>query len=324
MKRREFIALLGGAAAWPLSAGAQQRERVRRVGVLSVGEDNPPVSTFPALRDELAKLGWAEGRNLRLEVRFGANDAERIRAYAAELVGLGPDVIVTSGAAPTRAVQQQTQTIPIVILGAGDVLGFGLVKNLAHPEGNTTGISNLFQSIAGKWVELLKEAVPRLKRVGYIYNLQVSQSGYLAEIKEASRVLGVQATEISFRNGVDLVRGIDAFAAEPDGALITNPSVSATYVATINTLALQYRLPTLYGGRGIAIRGGLMSYGPRLGELTRRAASLVDRILHGAKPGELPVEYPTSFELVVNLKTAKAIGLTIPGTFLFRADEVIE
>ena len=183
----------------------------------------------------------------------------------------------------------------------------------------------MFQSIAGKWVELLKDTVPRLKRVGFIYNLQVAPQGsYFPEIKEASRVLGLQATQISFRNGLDLVRGIDAFAAEPDSAVITTPSVSATYVATINTLALQYRLPTLYGSRPNVIEGGLMSYGPRLGELTRRAASLVDRILRGAKPGELPVEYPTSFDLVVNLKTAKAIGLAIPETFWFRADEVIE
>ena len=215
LRRREFIAGLGGAAAWPLAARAQQR--VRRVGVLLVGDDSPGRAVSTTLRDELAKLGWAEGRNLRLEVRFGADDAERIRAYAAELVELGPDVIVTSGAAPTRAVQQQTQTIPIVIAGAGDVFGNGFVKNLAHPEGNTTGISNVFQSIAGKWVELLKDTVPRLKRVGFIYNLQVSPQGsYFPEIKEASRVLGLQATQISFRNGLDLVRGIDAFAAEPD------------------------------------------------------------------------------------------------------------
>ena len=282
LRRREFIAGLGGAAAWPLAARAQQRDRMRRVGVLLVGDDSPGRAVSTTLRDELAKLGWAEGRNLRLEVRFGADDAERIRA--AELVELGPDVIVTSGAAPTRAVQQQTQTIPIVIAGAGDVFGNGFVKNLAHPEGNTTGISNVFQSIAGKWVELLKDTVPRLKRVGFIYNLQVAPQGsYFPEIKEASRVLGLQATQISFRNGLDLVRGIDAFAAEPDSAVITTPSVSATYVATINTLALQYRLPTLYGSRPNAIEGGLMSYGPRQGEIMRRGASLADRILRGAK-----------------------------------------
>jgi putative tryptophan/tyrosine transport system substrate-binding protein len=322
MRRREFIAGLGGAAAWPLAARAQQGERMRRVGYLGVGDDGPDVS---ALREELAKLGWAEGRNLRLEVRFGANDEDRIRAYAAELVGLAPDAIVSSGAAPTRAVQGQTRTIPIVIFGAGDIFTNGFVKDLAHPEGNTTGISNLFQSIGSKWVELLKEAVPQLKRVGYIYNAQLSTfQGLSPAINEASRVLAVQATAISFRDAVDLVHGIDAFAAEPNGGLITSSGVSLPYVKTINTLALQNRLPTCYGPRLSAVQGGLMSYGARVDELLRRAASLVDRILRGAKVSELPVEFPTKFELVVNLKTAKAIGLTIPEPLLVRADEVIE
>jgi putative ABC transport system substrate-binding protein len=208
--------------------------------------------------------------------------------------------------------------IPIVILGAGDIFTNGFVKDLAHPEGNTTGISNMFQSIGSKWVELLKEAVPQLKRVGFIYNAQVSTLQTLfPDINEASRVLAVQATAIS-------VHGIDAFAAEPDGGLITAPSVSLTYVKAINTLALQNRLPTCYGSRVAAIQGGLMSYGARADELLRRAASLVDRLLRGAKVSELPVEFPTTFELVVNLKTAKMIGLTIPESLLFRANEVIE
>jgi putative tryptophan/tyrosine transport system substrate-binding protein len=252
MRRREFIAGLGGAAAWPLAARAQQGERMRRVGYLGVGDDGPDVS---ALREELAKLGWAEGRNLRLEVRFGANDEDRIRAYAAELVGLAPDAIVSSGAAPTRAVQGQTRTIPIVIFGAGDIFTNGFVKDLAHPEGNTTGISNLFQSIGSKWVELLKEAVPQLKRVGYVYNAQVSTTtqSLSPAINEASRVLAVQATAISFRDAVDLVHSIEAFAGEPDGGLTASPAVSLTYVKIINTLALQNRLPTLYGYRQAAV-----------------------------------------------------------------------
>jgi putative ABC transport system substrate-binding protein len=329
MRRRDFLTVLGSAAAWPFVAMAQQGERVRRVGILPVGDDAPG-SSFSAqlsmLRAELVKLGWAEGRNLRLEVRFGANDEDRIRAFAAELVGLAPDAIVTSGAAPTRAVQRQTQTIPIVILGAGDVFASGYVKDVAHPEGNTTGISNLFHSIGSKWVELLKEAVPQLKRVGYVYNAQVAGLGsYFPYIEEASRVLTVPVTAISFRNAVDLVHGIEAFAAEPDGGLITAPSVSVTFIQTINTLAVQNRLPTLYAsGQGSAIQGGLMSYGSRVEELTRRGASLVDRILRGAKVSDLPVEFPTKFELVVNLKTAKAIGLKIPEGFLLRADELIE
>ena len=246
MRRREFIAGLGSAAAWPLvAARAQQGGRIRRVGNLAVIDDAPNIVAL--LREDLAKLGWAEGRNLRLDFRFGANDEARIRAYAAELVGLAPDVIVSSGAAATRAVQEQTQMIPIVIMGAGDIFTSGFVKDLAHPEGNTTGISNLFNSIGSKWVELLKEAVPQLKRVGYIYNAQVSgPQGYFPGINEASRALTVQATTISFRDAVDLVHGIDAFAGEPDGGLITTPAVSLTYLKMINTLALQNRLPTCY------------------------------------------------------------------------------
>ena len=320
MRRREFIAGIGSAAAWPVVARAQQGERMRRVGFLSVGDGTGNPNLAFALQEELAKLGWVEGRNLRLEGRFGANDEDRIRAYAAELVGLAPDLIVCSGGAATRAVQGQTQMIPIVILGAGDIFTNGFVKDLAHPEGNTTGISNVFQSIVSKRVELLKEAVPQLRRVGFISPLQTQFSA----INEASRVLAVQAIAISFRNAVDLVHGIDAFAAEPDGGLIASPAVSLTYVKMINTLALQNRLPTSYGDRLPAVQGGLMSYGARVDELLRRAASLVDRILRGAKVGELPVEFPTKFELVVNLKTAKAIGLTIPESLLFRADEIIE
>ena len=320
MRRREFIAGIGSAAAWPVVARAQQGERMRRVGFLSVGDGTGNPNLAFALQEELAKLGWVEGRNLRLEGRFGANDEDRIRAYAAELVGLAPDLIVCSGGAATRAVQGQTQMIPIVILGAGDIYTNGFVKDLAHPEGNTTGISNVFQSIVSKRVELLKEAVPQLRRVGFISPLQTQFSA----INEASRVLAVQAIAISFRNAVDLVHGIDAFAAEPDGGLIASPAVSLTYVKMINTLALQNRLPTSYGDRLPAVQGGLMSYGARVDELLRRAASLVDRILRGAKVGELPVEFPTKFELVVNLKIAKAIGLTIPESLLFRADEVIE
>jgi putative ABC transport system substrate-binding protein len=241
-------------------------------------------------------------------------------------------VIVSSGAAASRAVQEQTQIIPIVILGAGDIFTNGLVKDLAHPEGNTTGISNLFDSIGSKWVELLKEAVPQLKRVGFIYNAQVRQvsrlpggiGGFFPGINEASRALIVQVTTISFRDAVDLVHGIDAFAAEPDGGLITSPAASLTYVKMINTLALQNRLPTCYGTRLAAVQGGLMSYASRVDELWSRGMSLVDRILRGAKVSELPVEFPTKFELVVNLKTAKALGLTIPESLLFRADKVIE
>jgi putative ABC transport system substrate-binding protein len=266
MRRREFIAGLGGTVAWPLAAHAQQAERVRRIGVLVGGNtenDQSLQANIAAFREGLAKLRWTEGRNLRLDLRFGGGDADRIRAYAAELVSLGPDVIVVGTAAATRAVQQQTQTIPIVIgSGAGDVFDAGIVKNIAHPEGNTTGVTNLYSSIGGKWVELLKEAVPRLQRVGYIYSPQITGidgSNFFKSIKEAAPVLAVQASQIPFRNAVELVHGIDAFAAEPNGGLITTPSVNATVRVTIDTLAVQHRLPTIYGTRLSAVEGGLMA-----------------------------------------------------------------
>src|SRR6202162_1288832 len=224
MRRRAFIAGLGGAAAWPLAARAQTG-RMRRVAVLTVADANPTtlaeVAVFSA---EMAKLGWVEGRNLRLDIRFGASDGDRLRTYATELVNLGPDVIVANGLGAVVAGQEKTQTIPIVIFGAGDVFANGIVKNIAHPEGNITGVTNLFRSIGSKWLELLKEAVPRLERVAFIYNPELGRGSYFLSIEEAARVLGVRAIEISFHNAVDLVRGIDAFAADPNGGLILAPA----------------------------------------------------------------------------------------------------
>jgi putative tryptophan/tyrosine transport system substrate-binding protein len=328
MRRREFIARLGAAGAYvavPRPARAQQATRVRWVAALVAGEETQALITNRATaRNELAKLGWVVGHNLEVDTRFGGGDPDRIRRNAAELVALAPDVIVATENA-VRIVQQQTQTIPIVMSFGDDVLASGLVKNLAHPEGNTTGIIGRFQSMAGKWVELLKEAVPRVERVGYIYDPEFELSrGVPEEVEKASRLLAVRTSAIAFRNAVDLVGGIDAFAAEPDGGLLIPPSVTAgSYRATINTLAIRYRLPTIYNTR-IAFEGGLILYGARAADIVARTAFFVDRILRGAKPGDLPVEYPTRFELVVNLKIAKAIGVTIPETFLVRADEVIE
>ena len=321
MRRRELIAGLCSAAAWPAMAQAQT-ERMRRVAALS---DPATEALFAIFSGEMAKLGWVEGRNLRLDLRFGASDAER-RAYAAELVNLGPDVIVATGAPATLTLQEKTQTIPIVMIGGGDVFATGVVKNIAHPEGNVTGVTNLFGSIGGKWLELLKEAVPRLERVAYIHCvLANSRESYLPSIAEAARVLNVQAIDIPFRLGdaVELMRGIDAFAADPAGGLILHPGVGP-YQETILMLAAQHRLPTVVGGiRGK--EGALIAYyGSTAADLVRRVAFLVDRILRGAKVGELPVEYPTRFDLVINLKTAKAIGLTIPESLLLRADEIIE
>jgi putative ABC transport system substrate-binding protein len=242
------------------------------------------------LRNELARLGWVEGRNLQIDVRFGHGDLNRMRANSAELIGLGPDVIIANGAT-VRIVKEQ-QTIPIVVAEAGDVFASGLIKNLAHPEGNITGITNLFISTVGKWVELLKEAVPRMERVAYIYDPQqvvslTSTSKVPDEVEKASRALAVQTGGIPFRNAVDLVRGIDAFAAEPDGGLVIAPHVTANYAATINTLAIQYRLPTVYASGG-GWEGGLILYEARQIDIVLRVASFVDRILRGARPGDLP------------------------------------
>jgi putative tryptophan/tyrosine transport system substrate-binding protein len=329
MRRRSFITLLGGAAvAWPLAAKAQQGGRLRRVGVLTSGTERDQVSQaqIAAFRNGLAKVGWVEARNLRIDLRFGGGDANDIRAYAAELVNLAPDVIVASGNAATRAFQQQTQTIPIVITGVGDALANGIVKSIARPEGNTTGVTNLYSSIGGKWLELLKEAAPRVERVALVYNAQVTPDvGFFPTIEEAAPRLAVTAIKTPYRDAVDLVHGIDEFATEPNGGVVVLPPRPAdANRRMILRLAAQHQLPTIYQDRAFAAEGGLMSYGSDTANNFRRASYFVDRILRGAKVSELPVEFPTKFELVINLKTAKAIGLTIPETFLVRADEVIE
>jgi putative tryptophan/tyrosine transport system substrate-binding protein len=330
MKRRDFIKLLGGAAAWPLAARAQQGDRVRRVAVL-VGfaeADQARQSDIPAFRDILAKLGWIEPRNLRVDLRFAGGEADRIHDYATELVRLSPDVIVTAASATTREMQRQTRTIPIVITGAGDPGASGFVKNIAHPEGNTTGITNLYASIGGKWMELLKQAVPGVERVGLIYNPELnpaSGSVYIPSAEEAARLLGVKSIRLPYQDAVDLVHGIEGFAAEPNGGLIVLPPPPTTADrATIRRLAVQHRLPTIYHVRAYAAEGGLLAYGSNEVDRWRRAASFVDRILRGAKVSELPLEFPTRFQLTINLKTAKAMGLTIPETLLLTADEVIE
>jgi putative ABC transport system substrate-binding protein len=330
MRRRDFIAGLSGAAvAWPLAAYAQQVGRVRRIGLLAgpAESDQSIQARIAIFREGLAKLGWSEDRNLRIDLRFGDQDADRISTYAAELVSLAPDVIVTTTGATTRAVQQQTRTIPIVITGAGDPVVIGLVKNLARPEGNVTGITNLFNSIGGKWLELLKEVAPWIERVGVIYNAQLvsSDSGYFPSIEEAARALAVKTIKVPYRSTLDIVRGIDSFATEPNGGLIVAPPPPIpTNREAIRQLTAQHRLPAIYEARPYAAEGGLMAYGSVQGDLFRRAVFFVDRILRGAKVSELPVEFPTKFELVINLKTAKTIGLTVSESFLLRADEVIE
>jgi putative ABC transport system substrate-binding protein len=327
MRRREFITLLGGAAAWPLAVRAQG-ERMRRIGIFlgAAENDRDEQANLDAFREELARLGWVEGRNLRIEQRFGVGDPERLRDYAAELVRLAPDVIFTVGGAPTFALEQRTQTVPIVFRGP-DPVDAGLVQNVARPERNITGFSAYGSSIAGKWLELLKGAAPRLARVAIIFNpeLTLTASRYLSPIAAAAAGLGVTAVDTPVREAIDLVRAIDAFAAQPSGGLLVLPPPPNTSVRnTIVHLAEQHKLPAIYPSQADAAAGGLLAYATDLVDLHRRAAGYVDRLLRGAKVSELPVQYPTKFDLVINLRAAKAIGLSIPESFLARADEVIE
>jgi putative ABC transport system substrate-binding protein len=296
--------------------------------VLTGGTENDHLSqaNIVALREGLAKLGWVEGRNLRIDLRFGGDDADRIHTYAAELVGLSPDVIVTGTTPTTRAVLQQTRTIPIVITAVGDPLANGIVKSLARPEGNVTGTTNFFYETGSKWLDLLKQVAPRVERVAIIYSSQISSiDQYAPSIEQAARLLAVKAIKMPYLDAIDIVRAIDAFAAEPNGGLIVVPTTpTAANRALINRLAMQHRLPTIYPyGEGVA-EGGLIAYGSNNVDRFRSASSFVDRILRGSKVNELPIEFPTKFELVINLKTAKALGLTIPETLLATADEVIQ
>jgi putative ABC transport system substrate-binding protein len=323
MKRREFIAGLGSATAWPARAHAQT-ERMRRVGLLiGVGAEND--SNVAAFRDALAKLGWIEGRNLQLDIRFGNADAARIRTFSIELVGFAPDVIAANSLPATLAVQQLTRTIPIVFAAVGDPIVTGIVNNIARPEGNATGVTNYLPSMGSKLIELLREAAPETRKVGLVYDPRTGSGAYFSSIEEGAKRLSMRVERLSYNDAIDIVRSIDAFAIEPNGGLIMlPPSPSAVNRQTIMRLALQHRFATVFIDRAYAVEGGLISYGPNGPDLNRRAAFYVDRILRGTKPADLPIEFPTKFELVVNLKTAKAIGLTVPQSILLSADEVIE
>jgi putative ABC transport system substrate-binding protein len=320
--RRQFITLLGGAvAAWPLVARAQQEEKVRRIGLLAgIIED----AWLAAWRDGLAKLGWIEGRNLRIDLRFTGSDPDRMRAYAVELVSLAPEVIVTTSAPATRAAQEQTQTIPIVFTAGNDPVTNGLLQNTARPEGNTTGFTSTVDSLISKWLELLKEAAPHITRVALVFNPQTVNVGYFRPIEEAATLVGVQTLKTPVRDPLEMVRAIDAFAAEPNGGLLVVPVLPEDSFQMLLRLAVQHRLPAFHGNRRQVVAGGLMSYATDFPDIYRRAATYVDRLLRGAKVSELPVQFPTKFELVINLKSAKTIGLTLPATLVDRADEVIE
>jgi putative ABC transport system substrate-binding protein len=329
VNRREFISLLGGAAAsWPPAARAQQGERVRRVGVLmSVAADGPQgQDRLAAFVKSLQQLGWTEGRNVRIDQRWGAGDAERTRRYAAELVALDPDVILASGDHSVVAARQASRTVPIVFAAVADPVGTGYVESLARPGGNTTGFTLFEYSTSGKWLELLKEIAPGVKRVAVIREAgTASGTGFFAAIQAVAPALGVELSPIGAADATEIERAVTAFARSPDGGLVvTGSAQTAVHSNLIVALAARHRLPAVYFGRFIISAGGLLSYGPDFVDEHRRAASYVDRILKGEKPADLPVQAPTKYELVINLKTAKALGLEVPATLLARADEVIE
>jgi putative tryptophan/tyrosine transport system substrate-binding protein len=327
MRRRKCIAVLGTALVWPLLARAQSAERVRRLGVLIYGDEDSRGSQAQAagLRQGLKELGWTEGHNLRIDIRF-ESDPSRIRMLAEELVKTAPDVIVVRSVLAARALQQQTKTIPIVFAGVGDPVLNGLVTSLAHPEGNMTGVTNLFYSIGGKWLELLKEAAPRIDRVAIVFTPEIGTSeGWFAAIETAAAMLGVTATRIPLRNLAEIEHVLGTLASEPNGGLIAVPPglVGADREALLRE-AVRLRLPAVYDARSYTADGGLMSYGADSIDLLRQSSVHVDRILRGAKPGDLPIQNPDKFELSINLRTAKAMGLDIPEMLLARADEVIE
>jgi putative tryptophan/tyrosine transport system substrate-binding protein len=326
MRRREFIAALGGAATYAFAARADDTDRVRRVGVLIYGAEDDPVTVtrVNGLRQGLRKLDWVEGRNLQMDFRFGAADPGRLRTYAKELVSLAPDVIVTGAAPATYAVLAQTQTIPVVFVEVTNWLGFGLSGKLARPEANSTGITNLYLAIGARWLELLKEAVPHLARVALLFNPAYEGGGYLAAIETAAGAYHVKTTRVAVHNDHDMADAVAAFAAEPNGGLVLVPPTPVfAELQRIFKLANQHRLPAIYPLRGYAVQGGLMAYGADISDLFQQAATYVDRILRGAKPSDLPVGFPTKFDLVINLKAAKAIGLEFPPKLLADAAEVI-
>jgi len=327
VRRREFIAGIG-AAAWPLVARAREGERVRRVGMLAGGAENDPgwSGNRDAFWEGLAKLGWIDGRNLRVDLRFAADDTDRMRTYAAELTRLAPDVIVTVSNAATRAAQQQTKTIPIVYAAGGDPALVGLVRNLARPEGNITGFVAYEASIASKWLELLKDAAPHLTTVAILYDPQIGMMapGYIAAIEAAAAALSIGIVKAPAHDPAEIMRAVDAFGSTPNGGLVVLQPPRTAVLDAISPLALRYRMPAIYQGLAATAAGGLVSYGNDTSDNFRRAAGYVDRLLRGAKVSELPVQFPTKYKLIINAKTAKAIGLTIPESFLLRADEVIE
>ena len=326
MRRREFITLLGGAAAaWPFTGRAQQPERVRRIGVLmNLTADNPQGKPqIAAFLEALQQLGWSDGRNVRIDIRWGTNDIDRQRGYAAELAALIPDVILASGTLSVVALQHVTHTLPIVFVRVVDPVGAGFVDNLARPGGNVTGFMLFEYSLSGKWLELLKQIAPHVTRAAILRDpANPSGMAQFGVIQAAAGLLGVQVSPVIDSDAGEIERAVAALARSSNGGLVaTATATSSVHRELIVTLAARYKLPAVYADR---LNGGLISFSPDRVDAFRRAAQYVDRILKGEKPADLPVQAPTRYELVINLKTAKALGLDVPPTLLARADEVIE
>jgi putative ABC transport system substrate-binding protein len=331
MRRRKFIALLGGvaAAAWPVAARPQD-ERMRRIGVLmglseSDSEGPPRVAAF---KQELQNLGWTEGRNLQIEYRWAAGDADRTGNFAAELVGKMPDVLIAHLTSAAEALMLRTRTIPIIFVVAADPVGSGLVVSLSQPGGNVTGFTNFVPSLGGKWIEILKEISPRIKRVALLFNPEMAAGGgsfYARPVQAAASTLAVESMVAAARNATEIEEALAMISGDGESGLVVMPDLFTTsHRELIVRLAAQHQLPAIYPFRYFATEGGLMSYGIDIVDLFRRAAVYVDKVLRGAKPSELPIQQPEKFEFVINLKTARALGLSVPRILLARADMLID
>ena len=328
MRRRDFITLLGSAAAaWPVAVRAQQSERMRRIGVvMGFGESDPNAQLLVgAFRQQLRKFGWIEGNNIRIDFRYATDDPVHIRALAGELLGLGAELIVSNTNLITTILQSEIRSIPLVFVSVSDPIGSGFVTDLARPTGNVTGFANFELSMGGKWLELLREIAPQVERVGLVFHPEPPNLGYLKSAEAAAPSHKIKLVGLAVNSGAEIESALATFAAEPYSSLIIAPNaVTFTNSDLIIALAARYRLPAIYPVAFFAAGGGLISYGFNAAAQFRQGAEYVDKILRGAKPADLPVQYPTTFELVINLKTAKTLGLTVPLALLARADEVIE
>ena len=328
MKRRDFITLLGGAAVgWPIAARAQQAERMRRIGVLAaLGEDDPDMrARLAGLQQGLERLGWSEGRNVRIDTRFAGGSGDRHQPLAKELVSLQPDVIFAQSTPIAAALQRESSSIPIIFVEVSDPIGSGFIASLARPGGNLTGLLAFEASITGKWLAMLKEVAPRLARAALLANPKTTAYDYFLRSAEALAPSLAEVVPSRIENGADIERTIAAFAQVPDGGLVLPPDgTTLLHRDLIIDLAARHRLPAIYAFRAFVADGGLMSYGTYPIEVFRQTAAYVDRILRGAKPADLPVQAPTKYQTVINLKTAKALGLEVPVALLVAADEVIE